>query len=94
MKALNSQTTTLVKDNAAVLITYEGSLLKDTPYYGMLTLIAEMFDMIAQGENAYMVIGSTSNKSAFSVTLNAVGGKDARYAASLEQLAMAMESWL
>jgi len=78
MKELNNQNTTLVKDNEAVLVTYSESLLKDTPYYGMLTLIAQMFDMIAAGENAYLVMGRTSNKSAFSVTLNALGGKDAR----------------
>lgn len=36
---------------------------------GLLAVIADMFDDIAKGREYYMIVGATSNKSAFSVTV-------------------------
>jgi len=66
----------------------------NSPYTTLLEVIADMLDQIAKGDNCYMVIGSTSSKTAFSVTVNVAGEKDARYGSDLAALSAGAGDWL
>jgi len=84
----------LAQTNTKELKAWAAKPLQDTPYYGLLLVLADMFDMIGRGSTCYTVLGSTSSKTAFSITMNADGGKDARYAPDLATLATGTQDWL
>lgn len=54
--------------------------------FGILLLIADMFDELAAGKDRYMIIGSTMNKSAFSVTVKGPDAPNPVYGANTSEL--------
>jgi len=94
VKLQKQSTAALSAKNIAEVKAWGNKPLQDTPYMGLLLLLADMLDTIAKGSSCYAVIGSTSSKTAFSFTLNAEGAKDARYAPDLATLATAAQDWL
>jgi hypothetical protein len=86
--------TPLTKDNLQHLIEVIKPIKNGEEHLGLLLLIADMLDCIANGENWYMVIGSTKMNDAFSVTLKS--GDDAEYAfgSSLSDLSLKAHSLL
>jgi hypothetical protein len=67
----------LTKDNLTHLLEVIKPIKNGEEHLGLMLLIADMLDAIANGENWYMVIGSTKMNDAFSVTLKS--GDDAEY---------------
>jgi len=55
----------------------------DSPELNMLRVIAELLDMIANGEDIYMVLGATRRKDSFTVTLKHNGIPTILYSATL-----------
>lgn len=53
---------------------------------GLLFLIADMLDTVAKNSNMYMIIGKTSNGSAFSVTIKGDDAPPAFYGQTLAEL--------
>lgn len=74
MKKTSKASPQLHTANLETLRKLTGPVDKMDSQFGLLLLIADMMDEIAKGRNMYMVIGSTQNGSAFSVT---VKGEDA-----------------
>lgn len=60
---------------------------QNTDYHHLLYLLADMFDSIAVGQDWYIIVGATKDKSAFSLTV--VHGQDRQsvYAPNLGELA-------
>jgi len=94
MKLKKSTNAGLSQNNVKEVKAWAGKPLQDTPYMGLLLVLADMCDMIGRGSTCYVVIGSTSSKTAFSITMNAEGEKDARYGPDLAQLATGAQDWL
>lgn len=94
MKITPKKSSALVAQNITEVQAWAETSLRDTPYFPLVLLIADMFDAIAKDEQAYMVIGATSNRTSYSVTLNVNGGKDSRYAEGLAGLATGAADWL
>lgn len=73
-------------NNVSTLRSADGNKLGDSPYDGLLELIAEMFDAIAKGEDFYMIIGATSKRDSFSLTVKESGQPTTVYAPDLPSL--------
>jgi len=78
----------LTKDNLAHLTELVKPLKNGQEHLGLLLLIADMLDCIANGENWYMVIGSTKQNDAFSVTLKSDGDAEYCFGTSLSDLSL------
>ena len=55
----------------------------DSEYLDLLRLIAEIIDMIAVGDNVYLVLGSTKDRSALTLTIKGDAEVQPVYAGSL-----------
>lgn len=55
-------------------------------YLPLLQLVAQMCDMIANGENIYMIIGATSKKDSYSLSVKLNNEATTVYASTLEDL--------
>jgi len=84
----------LAMDNMKSIDAWGKTELKATPYYALLLLLADMFDTIAKGDNCYAVIGATSNRTAYSLTVNISHDKASIYAASFDEIAAGAADWL
>lgn len=84
----------LTKDNLTHLLEIIKPIKNGEEHLGLLLLIADMLDAIANGEEWYMVIGSTKMNDAFSVTIKS--GPDSEYAfgSSLSDLSLKAYSLL
>jgi len=84
----------LTKDNLTHLLDVIKPVKNGEEHLGLMLLIADMLDAIANGEEWYMVIGSTKSNDAFSVTLKS--GNDAEYVfgTSLSDLSLKAHSLL
>jgi len=84
----------LTKDNLTHLLDVIKPIKNGEEHLGLMLLIADMLDAIANGEEWYMVIGSTKSNDAFSVTLKS--GSDAEYVfgTSLSDLSLKAHSLL
>ena len=61
---------------------------KGKDYVALVQLVAQMCDMIAAGEDVYMIIGATSKKDSFSLTVKQNGDGTTVYATSLPDLSL------
>jgi len=93
VKQLNKARTRIETNNAAEVATWVGVNLGKTPYYSLVLALAEAIDLSASGTNCYLVVGTTSDKSAVSITLNQGGSKDAIYERSLTDAATECLRW-
>jgi hypothetical protein len=84
----------LTSDNLTHLLDIIKPVKNGEDHLGVLLLIADMLDCIANGEQWYMVIGSTKMNDAFSVTIKS--GNDAEYifGTSLSDLSVKARSLL
>jgi len=84
----------LTKDNLTHLLDVIKPVKNGEEHLGLLLLIADMLDCIANGEEWYMVIGSTRANDSFSVTLKS--GQDSEYVfgVSLSDLSLKAHSLL
>ena len=84
----------LTNDNLEHLRKVTANVKNADEHLGVLMLIADMLDAIAQGQEWYMIIGSTKANDAFSVTIKS--GQDAEYCfgSSLSELSLKAVSLL
>jgi len=74
--------------NNSVLVQTELELpLAETKVVSIIAVIAECLDMIAGGEDIYLVIGATPKRDAFTLTVKHNGSPTTLYASSLSALA-------
>jgi len=66
----------------------------DFPFYGLLAILAEMSDNIAQGRDQYATIGATKARDALVVTIKDNGVGTPVYGASLGDLSTKLEGLL
>jgi len=91
---LNKRTTKLDTGNKSNLEQDALVALSASEYWPLLCTLADMMDMIADGTQAYCIIGATSNRSAFSVTMKVDGAGDSVYGSSFQEVAAATVTWL
>lgn len=84
----------LSKANEDRLLSDDRHIIGDTSYYELLQLVAQMFDNIADGEDMYMILGATSNKTSFVLTVKHNGTPTSIYAQSLVELGLASKDLL
>jgi len=84
----------LTNDNKKGVSAWGKTPLEETPYYSLLVLLGDMFDTIAKGDNCYAILGATSARSAFSLTVNISQDKASIYAPSFEEVAAGAQDWL
>jgi len=68
--------------------------LDQTPYIGLVEVVADLLDNIAQGEDMFMIIGATSKKDSFVATVKHDGTPTSVYGISLTDLSTVLESLL
>lgn len=90
MKLNNKQTTSVELGNVAELERWGVSTLNQTPYWSLLLVLAELCEEIADGENSYIIIGSTQRRTAFTASLVSGGSKATAYAPSFVDLGPAL----
>lgn len=54
-------------------------VLGETLWYNLCALAADVFDLALRGDECYMILGATKDKSAMSVTVVLNGERDTRY---------------
>lgn len=92
---VNGRVQTKIKgDNRAELKAWNKEALVKSPYYPLLAMLAEMCDDLSAGEQVFVTIGATSQRNAFSLTVNMAGVKDAIYAGGFCDLAQEAGRWL
>jgi len=84
----------LSKANAERLVSDVSDDIGNSLYYPLMQLIAEAFDAIADGEDVYIILGATSNKSAFVCTVKQDGSPTSVYGPSLTDLSLAVQNLL
>jgi hypothetical protein len=84
----------LTKDNLTHLLDVIKPVKNGEQHLGLLLLIADMLDCIANGEEWYMVIGSTKSNDAFSVTITSGADKEYVFGSSLSDLSIRAHSLL
>ena len=89
MKTSNASPSQLSHENLALLRQQFDRAKLPTSVTGVALLIADMCDEIAQGKDVYMIISSTRNKSAFSLSVKAVDAPEPIYADSFAELSVA-----
>lgn len=94
MKLKSNAPVKLKSDNVKAVKAWAQTPLHETPYYALLVMLADMCDTITKGENCYAIVGSTSNKTAFSLTVNISQDKDSKYGAGFEEIAAGAADWL
>lgn len=85
---------TIKAGNAKELTLSSTAELSKTEYYWLVALVADMFDMIATGEQIYMTIGSTKDRSAYTLTVRTEGEPVTLYGVSLRELVSKCQSLL
>ena len=93
MKLSSPRDAKLEKTNTKVLRAKVDEPLSKSGYYGLLFLLADMLDGIANNESWYCIVGATKDKSAFSLTVVGDAGRDSVYAVSLQELASKAETF-
>jgi len=94
MKLTNRQPAALSQVNEESLLDSAANCMTDCREVYLLTLIAQLLDNIAKGEDMYMIIGATSNKSSFVVTVKHNGTPTSVYGASMPDLSLACQDLL
>lgn len=84
----------LPKENLAAIQKAAKLQLAETPYYDLLRLIGEMYNMIAADSDSYLIIGTTKDRSAMCITVYLNGGRDSVYGKSIEEVSLACAKWL
>ena len=84
----------LSRENDTSVVADSSQQLADTRYYPLIQLVAEMFDNIAVGEDMFMIVGATRNRSSFVVTVKHDGDSTSVYGSSLAALALACQDLL
>lgn len=84
--AVNTNKKLLAGNNEAWLkaLEEEGTGLGDV--IGILTVIAQVLDFIAKGEDFYLLVGATRNRDAFTLNWKGEGAPGAVYATDLAGL--------
>jgi len=85
--ALNGDNVSYVEGNAEVPF-------NTTSYYDLVRVLATMLDEIAGGKDEYMIIGATSKRDAFTVTIKENGVPTNFYGDSLDDLAVKLSAIL
>jgi hypothetical protein len=80
------QSTGVTGGNLEKLESHAKTKLQDSPYWPLLLEVASLCDIIAAGQNRYMTIGSTKNRSSFMLSVKGDGQDDAAWGATLEGL--------
>jgi len=84
----------LANDNQKAVKAWGKTPLEETPYFSMLVMFGDMFDLITKGDNCYAILGATSSRTAFSLTVNISQDKASLYGPSLEDLGTGAQDWL
>jgi len=91
MKLNNANTNKIRNDNSAVLGKQAPAPGKFPPEWHILEFLAQMADLIADGKNMYVVIGSTQDKTSLTFSVKGDLGNMAVYAGSLAELGLQLK---
>lgn len=94
LKLGKAQAAQINPESSSELEGWAKTKLMETPYYHLLRVMAEMLDSAAKGQNIYLILGTTKDKSAISCTIKQDGGGDARYGDTLAGVGVAVVDWL
>lgn len=86
MKLTNEKKASLPRDNEQKFTEQVFEPMSNASYMNLIILVAQMFDEIAKGREMFMIIGATSKRDTYSVTIKDAGVPTSVYATSLEEL--------
>jgi len=76
----------LAKNNRSSLASIEKDPKEITAYLSLLALVADVLDSAADGADSFVSIGTTRNKSAFTIMVQIAGRRHNLYAENLRAL--------
>jgi len=82
----------LATQNVTLLRKSNDTPIQNTAYHRLMFVLADMFDLIAKGQDFYCIVGATKDKSAFSFTLVAGQDRQSFYADDLADLCLKLEA--
>lgn len=95
MKLSPAQKNTPLKANQSQLLQkWADEPLTGTPYYMLLALIADVLDTALVKGDTYMILGTTKDKTALTITVVQGSDRGHVYAVDLNELAAGAESLL
>lgn len=94
MVKLKTKTQSLQTKNRADFEANIKMLGPDAEYTAMLQVIADVLDLAAQGQDAFVTIGSTRDKSSVTFTIAVEGERNTYYDVDLLGLCIALKSAL
>lgn len=94
LKLNKAVTNALLRTNAANLEEVKAVPFETTDFFGFIKVLAVMFDDIANGEDMYAIIGATSKRDAYTLTIKQNGAPTTVYGSSLEDLAAKLSDLL
>jgi hypothetical protein len=94
LKLDKPKTSNLLALNVSSLQRDEELPINTTNYHSLLVVIANMFDDISHGADMFMMIGATSKRDSYSLTIKLDGAPTSFYGSSLDDLAAKLEQLL
>ena len=94
MKLDNTNSNKIRNDNSKVLGNGAPAPGKTPPEWHVLDFLAQMCDLIAEGKNMYVVIGSTQDKTALTFSIKGDLGAKTLFAGSLAELGLQLKPLL
>lgn len=94
MKIERNPGVTVKNTTSATVLGRKADQLQKLPYFNFLQAIGEMYQTIEQGSDAYMIVGTTKDRSATCITVFLNGARDSVYGPTFEEAAVACQKWL